>query len=348
MKKIRGYKENSAETKLLYSFRVKLVLFTATAYLFMLYSIFVSDSLFLMRFSFIIALCFLLLLGFTYISYKRKVLMLQIQQLIFSCENDNNLNDLIKHYDSALKKLKYAKLLSPFGKNKKMLKTYSSVLSNQKQSYIKNAVRKHYEIIVQHIKSKKKHDSRDINIGCKYLINTINFYKNIFDEKNISFSSSLFEKLYLIIDFTEKYIGAYNVNTQYNIDLMKGQEFERYCANLLIAYGFKNIEVTKGSGDQGVDIVGYYNGFKFAVQCKRYSKKVGNSPIQEVVAGKIFYNCQGALVITNNYYTESAIQLAKANNVQLWDRKNLMEVIYYTDNQWDELLETIKIGEDNA
>ena len=296
----------------------------------------------------LIVMVFVLMLILAFISLQRNFLILDLRRLIFSCENDDNLNDLIRHYNSALKKLKYAKLLLPFGKNKKMLKTYSFELSNQKQSYIKNAMLKHYEIIVQHIKAKKIHDSRDINIGCKYLINTINFYKNIFDEKNISFSSSLFEKLYLIIDFTEKYIGAYNVNTQYNIDLMKGQEFERYCANLLIAYGFKNIEVTKGSGDQGVDIVGYYNGFKFAVQCKRYSKKVGNSPIQEVVAGKNFYNCQGALVITNNYYTESAIQLAKANNVQLWDRKNLMEVIYYTDNQWDELLETIKIGEDNA
>ena len=291
---------------------------------------------------------FVLMLILAFISLQRNFLILDLRRLIFSCENDDNLNDLIRHYNSALKKLKYAKLLLPFGKNKKMLKNYSFELSNQKQSYIKSAMLKHYEIIVQHIKAKKIHDSRDINIGCRYLINTINFYKNIFDEKNLSFSSSLFEKLYLIIDFTEKYIGAYNVNTQYNIDLMKGQEFERYCANLLIAYGFKNIEVTKGSGDQGVDIVGYYNGFKFAVQCKRYSKKVGNSPIQEVVAGKNFYKCQGALVITNNYYTESAIQLAKANNVQLWVRKNLMEVIYYTDNQWDELLEKIKIGEDNA
>ena len=296
----------------------------------------------------LIVMVFVLMSILAFISLQRNFLILDLRRLIFSCENDDNLNDLIRHYNSALKKLKYAKLLLPFGKNKKMLKAYSFELSNQKQSYIKNAVRKHYEIIVQHIRAKKIYDSRNINMSCKYLINTINFYKNIFDEKNISFSSSLFEKLYLIIDFTEKYIGAYNVNTQYNIDLMKGQEFERYCANLLIAYGFKNIEVTKGSGDQGVDIVGYYNGFKFAVQCKRYSKKVGNSPIQEVVAGKNFYNCQGALVITNNYYTESAIQLAKANNVQLWDRKNLMEVIYYTDNQWDELLETIKIGEDNA
>ena len=49
------------------------------------------------------------------------------------------------------------------------------------------------------------------------------------------------------------------------------------------------------------------------------------------------------MVITNNYFTDAAIQLAKANNVELWDRNNLMQVIYYTDSQWDELLEKIKL-----
>lgn len=342
MKKTHEYKEISAETKLLYSFRVKLVLFTATAYLLMLYSMFISDSLFIMRLSFVMALCFLLLLGFNYISYKRKVLMLEIQRLIFSCENDNNLCDLITHYDNASKKMKKAKLLLCFGKDNKILKSYSREILNQKQFYIKSTILRHYEIIIDHIKIKKIHDSRNIYNSCKHLISTINSYKNIFDEKNITFSSAILEKVYLIIDFTEKYIDAYNVNTQYNIDLMKGQEFERYCANLLIAYGFKNIEVTKGSGDQGVDIIGYYNGHKYAIQCKRYSKKLGNSPIQEVVAGKNFYKCQGAIVVTNNYFTDGAIQLAKANNVELWDRSKLMQVIYYTDSQWDELLEKIK------
>ena len=335
--------KNFSRNKIITVFLAQLIIYSVIINLSLYFAL--LENSYTLRFNLLmlIVMVFVLMLILAFISLQRNFLILDLRRLIFSCENDDNLNDLIRHYNSALKKLKYAKLLLPFGKNKKMLKTYSFELSNQKQSYIKNALLKHYEIIVQHIRAKKIHDSRDINMGCKYLINTINFYKNIFDEKNISFSLSLFEKLYLIIDFTEKYIGAYNVNTQYNIDLMKGQEFERYCANLLIAYGFKNIEVTKGSGDQGVDIVGYYNGFKFAVQCKRYSKKVGNSPIQEVVAGKNFYNCQGALVITNNYYTESAIQLAKANNVQLWDRKNLMEVIYYTDNQWDELLDKIKI-----
>ena len=54
------------------------------------------------------------------------------------------------------------------------------------------------------------------------------------------------------------------------------------------------------------------------------------------------------MVITNNYFTDGATQLAEANDVLLWDRDNLMQVIYYTDSQWDELLEKIKIGEDNA
>lgn len=337
-----------SRNKIITVFLVQLVIYSIIIKL----SLYVAllENTYTVRFNLLmlIVMIFVIMLILAFISLQRNFLILDLRRLVFSCEKDNNLNDLIRHYDGALKKLKYAKLLLPFGKTKKMLKTYSFELSNQKQSYIKSAMLKHYEIIVQHIKAKKIHDSRDINIGCKHLINTINFYKNIFDEKNISFSSSLFEKLYLIIGFTEKYIGAYNVNTQYNIDLMKGQEFERYCANLLIAYGFKNIEVTKGSGDQGVDIVGYYNGFKFAVQCKRYSKKLGNSPVQEVVAGKNFYNCQNAMVITNNYFTDGAIQLAKANNVELWDRNKLMQVIYHTDSQWDELLEKIKIGEDNA
>lgn len=350
LKKVLSEKEVYSEKRLTYCFIIKSILFIVIAYVLALYSLWEYDSLPFEKFLLTIfaVTCCIALFIYSLFSYNRKKLILDIQQLIFSCENDNNLCDLINHYDSALKKAKKAKRLLTFGKDKKVLKSYFHTLVNGEQYYIRNTVLKNYKNIVGNIETKKIHFSRLIYVNCKKLISSINLYINRFDKSNTDLCSLLLEKSYLIINFTEKYIDTYNVNTQYNIDLMKGQEFERYCANLLIAYGFKNIEVTKGSGDQGVDIVGYYNGFKFAVQCKRYSKKVGNSPIQEVVAGKNFYNCQGALVITNNYYTESAIQLAKANNVQLWDRKNLMEVIYYTDNQWDELLETIKIGEDNA
>ena len=83
---------------------------------------------------------------------------------------------------------------------------------------------------------------------------------------------------------------------------MNGQYFEKYCANLLISYGFVDVHITPGSGDQGVDIIGKYNNLKYAVQCKRYSSKLGNTPVQEVTAGKNYYQCECALVITNNFF----------------------------------------------
>lgn len=168
---------------------------------------------------------------------------------------------------------------------------------------------------------------------------SIQSFFDFFNDDNKRFAKTIVKKL----DFINKFYKIHN------IDDMSGQNFENYCANLLIAYGFKNIEITKGSGDQGVDIIGYYDGFKIAVQCKRYSKKLTNSPIQEVVAGKYYYSCQGAMVITNNYFTDSAIELAKANKVVLWDRDKLTSRINnYIESQWDKLLEKIKMGEDNA
>lgn len=168
---------------------------------------------------------------------------------------------------------------------------------------------------------------------------SIQSFFDFFNDDNKRFAKTIVKKLDFINKFYKKH----------NIDDMSGQNFENYCANLLIAYGFKNIEITKGSGDQGVDIIGYYDGFKIAVQCKRYSKKLTNSPIQEVVAGKYYYSCQGAMVITNNYFTDSAIELAKANKVVLWDRDKLTSRINnYIESQWDKLLEKIKMGEDNA
>ena len=38
-------------------------------------------------------------------------------------------------------------------------------------------------------------------------------------------------------------------------DLMEGHEFEYYCAELLERNGFREVKVTKGSGDYGIDIL---------------------------------------------------------------------------------------------
>ncbi|NLM67864.1 MAG: restriction endonuclease, partial [Enterococcus sp.] len=79
--------------------------------------------------------------------------------------------------------------------------------------------------------------------------------------------------------------------------------------------------------DQGVDVIATKNKEKYAFQCKRWNKKVGNKAIQEIYAGKDYYGLQHAIVITNPSFTDSAKQLAKKLNVQLWDRDTLAKQI---------------------
>jgi len=49
--------------------------------------------------------------------------------------------------------------------------------------------------------------------------------------------------------------------------------------------------------------------------------------IQEAVAAKNYYKADNAMVITNSSFTKGAVDLAIANNVELWDGKKLEAVI---------------------
>lgn len=104
------------------------------------------------------------------------------------------------------------------------------------------------------------------------------------------------------------------------IDLLEGHDFEYWCANALRDMEFTDVEVTPGSGDQGVDVLASKDGVKYAIQCKRYTSDLGNSPVQEVHAGKNIYHCHVGAVVTNRYFTRGAKELAEATGVLLWDR----------------------------
>lgn len=111
-----------------------------------------------------------------------------------------------------------------------------------------------------------------------------------------------------------------------DFDQMEGHEFEYYCANILKKNGFKEVEVTKGSGDQGIDIIAHKDGVKYGIQCKCYASDIGNKAVQEAFAGKTYYGCHIAAVLTNRFFTKSAKELAEKNGVLLWDRKKLFEL----------------------
>lgn len=111
------------------------------------------------------------------------------------------------------------------------------------------------------------------------------------------------------------------------IDRMSGRDFELYVADIFSILGYEAF-LTPETGDQGVDIILKKNDESIAVQTKRYSTSIGNSAVQEVIAGRIYYNCSRGIVITNNFYTRSAHELSVSDGlVELINRDGLEKLI---------------------
>lgn len=110
-------------------------------------------------------------------------------------------------------------------------------------------------------------------------------------------------------------------------DDMDGNDFEKYCADLLIAMGYEEVELTPASHDFGVDILADKDGISFAFQCKCYTEPVGIKAVQEIYAGRDYYDSMVGVVITNQSFTKTAEDFAKKLNILLWDGELISEMI---------------------
>jgi len=108
------------------------------------------------------------------------------------------------------------------------------------------------------------------------------------------------------------------------IDKMFGEEFEEYLKYHFEKLGYK-AKTTPRSNDYGADLILTKDGDKIVVQAKRWNDPVGNTAVQEVVAAKAYYKANRAMVVTNSYFTSNARNLAAVNNVELWDRGNIVK-----------------------
>lgn len=134
-------------------------------------------------------------------------------------------------------------------------------------------------------------------------------------------------------DIDETFVSKYGLTytdtvlQKDNIDILSGIQFECFCADLLSKNGFLNVTTTQGSGDHGIDILAEKDDVSYAIQCKCYSGNIGNSAIQQALAGKNFYKKDIAVVLTNQYFTHQAKEEAEVFGVKLWDRDKLTDLI---------------------
>jgi restriction system protein len=103
---------------------------------------------------------------------------------------------------------------------------------------------------------------------------------------------------------------------------MSGTEFEDYVARIARSSGLPVI-MTSVTGDWGVDIIVGRRPNRLAIQCKRQSRPVGTSAIQEVVAGAPMQACTKTMVVTNHEFTRAARKLAERHGCELVGRTEL-------------------------
>ena len=132
------------------------------------------------------------------------------------------------------------------------------------------------------------------------------------------FIASMVEKS--CINLIDEYKYENNLNNQ------KGIAFENQCMKILISKGWR-VEETPKSGDQGIDLIASIEKYRLCIQCKDHKKPIGNKAVQEVSAGKKYWNGTHAILVSQSGYTKSAYKLASANNVLLISTLELNNIV---------------------
>lgn len=102
-----------------------------------------------------------------------------------------------------------------------------------------------------------------------------------------------------------------------DIDALSGTDFERLMEIYYRDQGY-SVERVGGSGDHEVDLIlKGKEGYKIAVQCKRWKRSVGNDIVLRLKAGKQVHGCYDAWIITTSHFTKAAQEAAERLNIRL-------------------------------
>jgi hypothetical protein len=155
---------------------------------------------------------------------------------------------------------------------------------------------------------------------------------------NVNSQSILEKKAKLIqsnFDGVKKAISALKLHLDGRVETgqdwwlsKKSYNLEKALSDMFARRGFE-AQVTKGSGDGGIDvIVKNYEGSNLYVQCKGWDKKVGPQTMRELAGVITTLNDKKAqgVVLSINGFSEAATQFGSQSNIWMWDKQSISEI----------------------
>lgn len=108
-------------------------------------------------------------------------------------------------------------------------------------------------------------------------------------------------------------------------ETLDGLDFEHELAAVLSKADY-SVEVTRGSGDDGVDIWAQKDEETIAIQCKRYGGAVGPAVIRELYGVLMHLDADRGIVATTGYFTQGAIDFAQDKPIDLWTLDDILKL----------------------
>jgi HJR/Mrr/RecB family endonuclease len=113
------------------------------------------------------------------------------------------------------------------------------------------------------------------------------------------------------------------------------EEFEYLICRLYEAMGY-SVEHVGGLEDRGGDVIAVRGNERILIQAKRWLREEVNiDAVRQVFSALKPYNCNKAVVIATNDFTFPATDLAKFDNAELINKKQLQELLLkYLNESW--------------
>lgn len=213
---------------------------------------------------------------------------------------------------------------------------------SQKEEYIESIgdpKSRHFDYLICEIKNKIEQ-----NVDCP-VVSLVIEADGYFIEKIVSDRDRLYENVIERIESYEKFGRS------------KGLWFEKFCIAFLKDFGV-TCRSTKSSNDKGIDILGSYktslnnNAGKLISnedvyilgQAKYFSEKVDTPVIRKLVGDTIFlrfdeleyieikHNAVHLMVFSRNGFTAPAVNFAKKNKIELFDKSRIAHLIAHNPN----------------
>lgn len=150
--------------------------------------------------------------------------------------------------------------------------------------------------------------------------------------KRARYRKQLSDPKYHKVALYEEATRRYEYRQQTYWKSLKGTEFERALARLYKNMGY-SVSQTKGSGDEGIDLILSKEGKTTVVQCKGHKKPIGISAVRDLYGTMMHARADSAVLACPAGFTKGVREFATGKPIRLFSATDLIEMAEGIDQE---------------